>query len=82
MDVSDDGSGDDKMRLFLSFVSIAFLIAAGILIQKIGGNYATLAFVLFVFAIHIEIGLRVDEMELRIMKVIRLVDQYYSGRIS
>lgn len=59
------------MRTFIAFVSLIFLIVAMIFCWLVGGWRLFVGVLLLVLAIHLEIGLRCDEMWQDIARMLR-----------
>ena len=59
------------MRMFLSFVSLLFLTVAIVVLWQVGGWKLGGGLCLIVAALHIEIGLRTDELEEQFLRIAR-----------
>ncbi len=70
------------MRTFAAFMSLGFLAFALILLQDVGGWKLFWGAILLVLAIHLEIGLRTDEVESRLLRIMRLIEQSIGGRVG
>jgi hypothetical protein len=59
------------MRIFLSFILLFFLILGVLVLWHVGGWRLGGGLCLIVAALHIEIGLRTDELEARFLRIAR-----------
>lgn len=59
------------MRTFLAFLSLLFLAVAIVIFWQVGGWRLGGGLCLIVAALHIEIGLRTDELEERFLRIAR-----------
>jgi hypothetical protein len=69
------------MRTFAAFASLTMLAVSGWLFFRIGGWQMLVAVAFLVAAIHLEIGLRCDEIFNECLRIMRLIEQYLSGSI-